>query len=255
MLSLGIPNLAILYSELLILHSYLLNNEFFLPAALALFTENLQHLLAHPSPSTRIAEILFRQSFARLIYTHVSQKHPYAPATIRSFLTDSIAKFPSNVIFLSLYAWNEARFRIDDRVRGIMRDTVFSSLHQRQDDLLAFQDITPHVFAIYADLKRGLIQGYNHNAIRGTFERALGSKEASHCAGLWKWYFMFEVRNGGLGRAKEVLGRALGRCPWDKGVYLLGLRYLGEMGCGEGELRGVYDLMVQREVRVHVALE
>ncbi|KAL8864891.1 MAG: hypothetical protein Q9174_007178 [Haloplaca sp. 1 TL-2023] len=257
MLSLGLVTHAILYSELLILHSYLLDDYCSLPTALVSFTTELQHLLAYSSPSTLTPETLFRQSFARLIYTHVTQKRPYAPSTIRSFLAESIAKFPNNTIFLSLYAWNEARFRIDDRVRGIMRDTVFSSLHQKQDDddAIAFGDITPHVFAIYTDLKRGLIQGSNHNAIRGTFERALRSREANHCAWLWKWYFMFEVRNGGLGRAKEVFWRALGQCPWDKGLYLLGVRWLAKMGLGERELRGVYDLMVQREIRVCCALE
>lgn len=251
MLSLVLPTQAILYSELLVLYDYLVC-DLSLQAAQNSFISNLQRL--HDKiPSDRAAEALFRQSFARLLYIHISQKHPYSPATVRSFLAESIAAFPHNTIFLSLYAWNESRFRIDDRVRGIVRDTVFGNRYGRQGDDEGSDDVTIHFFAVYVDLQRGVLQGSNHNAVRGTFERALQSEGAAHSAGLWKLYFLFEHRNADLSRARDVFYRAVMACPWAKQIYMLAFDYLGDE-MSEMELRGVYDMMVERELRIHITL-
>ena len=49
--------------------------------------------------------------------------------------------------------------------------------------------------------------------------------------------------------------RAVRACPWVKEVYLLAFEYLGEEGMGEEELRGVYEMMEEKGVRVHVGIE
>ncbi|KAL8706642.1 MAG: hypothetical protein Q9201_000339 [Fulgogasparrea decipioides] len=253
MLSLGLSIQAISFCELLFLDDYLVNH-LSLQAAQTSFKTNL-HLLIEKFPADRAAEALFRQSFARLLYTHVVHKYPYSPSTIRSFLAESITALPHNTIFLSLYAWNEARFRIDDRVRGIVRDTVFASnRHDEQGGIKDESDhITTHFFAIYTDLQRGLVQGSNQNAIRGTFERALASEGVAHSAGLWKLYFLFEHRNRDPKRARDVLFRAIRACPWVKAIYMLAFECLGDE-MGNEDLRGIYDMMVEKELRIHVAL-
>ncbi|KAL8707971.1 MAG: hypothetical protein Q9225_007675 [Loekoesia sp. 1 TL-2023] len=234
-LSLGLSIHAVYYAELLVLVDYL-SKDTSLHAAQESFKENLQ-VLSKTGPLNRASEELFRQSFARLLYTHITHKRPFSPSTIRSFLTESITVFPHNTIFLSLYAWNESRFRIDDRVRGIMRDVVFAHSNQSAADHDSPSDnITTHFFAIHTDLHRGLALGSNQNAIRGSFERALRSKGAAHSASLWKLYFLFEHRNGDLKRAREVFYRAVRACPWVKELYMLAFEYLGEE-MGEGELR------------------
>ncbi|KAL8656884.1 MAG: hypothetical protein Q9226_002478 [Calogaya cf. arnoldii] len=260
MLSLGESNHAALYSELMFLSDYLLNTSSIQKAHVS-FTSSLQLLTKNTDPiRLRRAEALVRQSFARLLYTHTTHKRPISPSTIRSFLTESIAAFPHNTIFLSLYAWNESRFRVDDRVRGIMRDVVFSN-HQNNDntDKNDSKDesdhITTHFFAIHTDIQRGPIQGSNLSAVRGTFERALSNSSAAHSAGLWKWYFLYEVENGDvkMKRAREVYYRAIRACPWAKAIYMLAFEYLSEV-MEEGELRGIYETMVERELRIHVPL-
>ncbi|KAI4228218.1 MAG: hypothetical protein L6R36_001797 [Xanthoria steineri] len=265
MLSIGSMTHAALYAELLFLSDYLLNTSN--QAAHASFASNLEILTQNKNPNTnRRAEALFRQSFARLLYTHTTHKRPISPATIRSFLTESIAAFPHNTIFLSLHAWNESRFRIDDRVRGIIRDVVFSNKNKNKNEtqnLLPSSDhITTHFFAIHTDIHRGPLQGSNRSAVRGTFERALASTAAPHSAALWKWYFLYELElelehngDGNRRRAREVYHRAVRACPWAKGVYMLAFEYLSVAGgMEEGELRGVYEMMGERELRVHVAL-
>ncbi|KAL8737734.1 MAG: hypothetical protein Q9181_001391 [Wetmoreana brouardii] len=253
MLSLGLSAQAISYCELLVLDDYLVNH-LSLQAAQTSFKTNL-HLLMENLPADRAAEALLRQSFARLLYTHVVHKNPYSPSTVRSFLAESIAALPHNTIFLSLYAWNEARFRVDDRVRGIVRDTVFASnrCNGQEGNEDESDHITTHFFAVYNDLQRGIVQGSNQNAIRGTFERALASEGVAHSAGLWKLYFLFEHRNRDLKRARDVLFRAIRACPWAKAIYMLAFEYMGDE-MGNEDLRGVYDMMVERELRIRVAL-
>ncbi|KAL8694949.1 MAG: hypothetical protein Q9218_000520 [Villophora microphyllina] len=254
MLSMSLPTHAVYFSDLLVLADYL-TNDLSLETALSTFKTNLYRIY-DKTPSARAIEALFRQSFARLLFIHISQRHPYSPAFIRSFLAESIAVFPHNTIFLSLYAWNESKFRIEDRVRGILRETVLANHQhcgQHEDD--GSDHIATHFFAIYTDMhRRGLFLGSNHNAIRGSFERALSSEGAAHSAGLWKLYFLFEHGKGDPKRAKEVFWRAVGACPWAKEIYMLAFEYFREDGMDEGELRSVYDLMVRRELRIRVAL-
>ncbi|KAL8907554.1 MAG: hypothetical protein Q9207_001363 [Kuettlingeria erythrocarpa] len=277
MLSLQIPALAIHYSELLVLLDYLTSSNS-LPTAFSTFTSNL-HLLAQPTITTTTtphsrtssSEILLRQSLARLLYTHVLHKRPYSPRTIRAFLAESIAASPTNTIFLSLYAWNEARFRIDDRVRSIVRDVVLHSSSRRrrhhpsgtpeaERPLESDDNVIPHHFAIYTDLHRGLAQGSNLHAVRGTFERALRTEAAAgNNAGLWKWYLDFEHGNGDVKRARGVFYRAVRACPWVKELYMLAIERFGDdgggrAGMGEDELKGVREMMVERELRIRVGM-
>ncbi|KAL8702256.1 MAG: hypothetical protein Q9224_000081 [Gallowayella concinna] len=247
MLSLGHFTHAVLYLELLILSDYLTQNSS-IQAAQNSFRSNLM-LLDPKAPSTQSAHALYRQSFAHLLFTHATHKGTFSPSIIRSFLAESIAAFPHNTIFLSLYAWNESRFRIDDRVRGIMRDVVLSS---KENDELS-DHVTSHFFAVKTDMRRGLVQGSNQSAVRGTFERALSSEGAAHSAGLWKLYFLHEHSNGDLKRAREVFYRAISACPWAKEIYMLAFDYL-VVGMSEAELTGIYDMMVEKELRIHVAL-
>ncbi|KAL8892557.1 MAG: hypothetical protein Q9215_000554 [Flavoplaca cf. flavocitrina] len=253
MLSLGLSTHASLYSELLFLSDYLLDTTT-IQAARISFTSNLQLLTKTTNPKTRRAEALFRQSFARLLYIHTTAKRPISPSTIRSFLTECIAAFPHNTIFLSLYAWNESRFRMDDRVRGVMRDLVLSNHQNKNKD--ETDHITTHFFAIHADIQRGTVQGSNLNAVRGSFERALAHPGAAHSAGLWKWYFLYELENGDLSTkgARDVYYRAIRACPWAKGIWMLAFEYLSGV-MEEAELRGLYEMMVEKELRIHVPLE
>ncbi|KAL8943211.1 MAG: hypothetical protein Q9216_001199 [Gyalolechia sp. 2 TL-2023] len=253
MLSLGFTTHAVYYAELLVILEYL-QEPTSLQTAQETFRVNLG-ILTQNTLSNRTSEALFRQSFARLLYTHVIHKRPFSPVTIRSFLAESITVFPQNTIFLSLYAWNESRFRIDDRVRGIMQDVVFAYRHhdRRESDGALSNSIIPHFFAVYTDLRRDIAQGSNQNAIRGSFERAIRSEDAAHSASLWKLYFLFEHGNGDMKRTREIFYRAVRACPWVKEIYMMAFDYfVGIMS--EEELRGVYEMMTEKELRVHVAL-
>ena len=65
---------------------------------------------------------------------------------------------------------------------------------------------------------------------------------------------MFEYSRGEFDKAKGVFYRAIQACPWVKGLYMLAFEQLGD-AIGAEELRGVYETMVEKELRVHVSLE
>lgn len=103
-------------------------------------------------------------------------------------------------------------------------------------------------------MRRGITLGSNVHAIRGTFERAMASRTGKSSAGLWKQYVIWEHGREELKRAKGVFWRAVRACPWAKEIYLLAFSHLrGAMS--DEELRGVYELMGERELRVHVSLD
>ena len=57
-------------------------------------------------------------------------------------------------------------------------------------------------------------------------------------------------------RAKRVFWRGLRACPWAKDLYMLAFEHLqGPKGLGEADLRGIYELLGEKELRVHAGLE
>lgn len=143
---------------------------------------------------------------------------------------------------------------MDDRVRSILKDVVLTG--GRDAIGRAKESVVSHFFAIYTELHRGLAFGSNTSTIRNTFERAIQSVSGAHCPGLWKDYFYFEYSRRETEKAKAVLRRAVGACPWVKELYLLAFKQLSDDPArGRAELSGMYELIVDKELRVHTALE
>ena len=250
MISLGLYYHATLHAECLVLLVYL-SSSLSLESALSCFASNLtlfSSRLAHQSP---ILE-LFYQSRAKLLYNHVIHTRSFKSALIRSTLAESIRLFPQNTIFLSIYAWNESRFRVDDRVRSVIQSILLSSTSPGNQQ--PSESVISHFFAIYTELNRGIDLGSNTHTIRGAFERAIDSNCGKQCAGLWKLYFMFEHSRSEIQKAIRVFYRAISACPWAKELYLLAFEYLRDT-TSLRDLRGVYEAMVEKGLRVHVSLD
>ncbi|RHZ65815.1 uncharacterized protein CDV56_104830 [Aspergillus thermomutatus] len=232
---------------------------------------------------------LLHQARAKLIYYHVRTSSLYKPSQIRSLLTESISLFPHNTIFLSLFAWNESRFRIEERVRDVVRDVTSETKHGTSHDRTTAQQIpiTSHLFSIYTELVRPVYAGSTLHSVRAAFEKAIGdpahlahtgtitdgSSSATSTArsslALWKLYILFELSRNEINRAKEVFYRAIRACPWSKELVMLAFTHLradvvrdrykdsprkGE-GMGFDELRWVYNVLVEKELRIHVDIE
>lgn len=221
---------------------------------------------------------LLHQSRARFIHYHVRTSTLYKPSYIRTLLTESISLFPHNTMFLSLFAWNESRFRIEERVRDTIRDItthpVTGNESGNTDDLLTAQvPVTSHLFSIYTELSRPVHAGSTIHSARAAFEKAITGPDTSSTLQspstarsnltLWKLYILFELSHHDIRRAKDVFYRGMRACPWSKELVMLAFSHLradllGERrdeGMGFDELRRVYNVLVEKELRIHVDIE
>ncbi|KAI9738134.1 MAG: hypothetical protein M1818_005563 [Claussenomyces sp. TS43310] len=207
--------------------------------ALNIFNDFSVNLVARGHVGTVQHELL-HQAAAKLLYHH-ARSGPFRPALIRDHLAKSLASFPRNTIFLSLYAWNESRLRIDDRVRTILRDVIL---------LPAVDSLTSRLFAIHHEMMHG-----NTHSTHAAFENAVVSPACSSNPGLWRLYVLFCVgAREYRARAKDVFYKGMRACPWAKWFYFMAFDELADL-MGLEEKRSVYRILEEKELRVHVDLE
>ncbi|KAI9785394.1 MAG: hypothetical protein M1835_003344 [Candelina submexicana] len=186
---------------------------------------------------------------AKLLHYHATHVRNYRPALLREKLSESIALFPNNTIFLSLFAANETYSRLDDRVRSILNTVLLKSDEQTS--------ITAWFFYIQTELRRSVHLGSTTHSVRAVFERAVATETGRCSASLWKFYLLFCLKreNDGGKRAKEVFYRGMRNVPWAKRFIMLafgtGLRAI----MGFEELRKVWNVLGEKELRVFVDLE
>ncbi|KXX73894.1 Protein NRDE2 [Madurella mycetomatis] len=180
------------------------------------------------------------QTAARLLYYHASHG-PYRPNYVREQLLNFVKCFPSNTIFLEMFAWSQSTLRIDDPVRELLQAM---SLVEPRDCL------STRRFAIRHEAQAGTA-----HSTRTAFEAAIDSDGCRGSVELWVHYIRFccaakELR----GKAKDVFYRAIAACPWPKELYMEAFGTLvGQMS--SSELRAVFNTMATKGLRIHVDLE
>lgn len=228
-------------------------------------------ILSSYGPVAAVAIEALQQAQAALIEHHVVRTHStsYVPAIIRTALQDSIASFPTNTIFLSLYAETEARYRIDDRVRQVTRDILTRPSTSSKDDD-AGSNLIISIFAIETELRRArsLAAGSTRHAVRAAFERAAADKRCRHNGSIWSMYLDYELslvkekggpktsfeKNEGAQRVMGIVYRGLRCLPWLKAWYVRGVQVL--LGLGEEAVaEEMVREMVDRGLRVVHELE
>ncbi|TGJ82646.1 hypothetical protein E0Z10_g6105 [Xylaria hypoxylon] len=196
-----------------------------------LVSRGQQHSLSHER---------FLQSSAHLLYYHATHG-PFRSGLLREQLTQYLSYFPSNTIFLSLFAWREERLSVNDRVRSLLQDHVLAR---------ANESLSSHVFAISYELRTG-----NAHSTRAAFERSLSSEVCTHHIGLWVAYIRFcHSRKELRAKSKAVFYRAIQACPWSKDVFMEAFGTLvREMD--SAELKSVYATMCEKGLRIHVEMD
>ncbi|KAI1310978.1 DUF1740-domain-containing protein [Xylaria venustula] len=196
-----------------------------------LVSRNQQHSPSHER---------FLQSSARLLYYHATHGS-FRSGLLREQLTKYLSYFPSNTIFLSLFAWREERLSVNDRVRALLQDSILTRVNE---------SLPSHIFAIAHELRTG-----NAHSTRAAFERALSSDVCRHHVGLWIAYVRFcHGRRELRAKAKPVFYRAVQACPWSKAVWCEAFATLvREMD--SAELKSVYATMCEKGLRIHVDMD
>ncbi|USP80285.1 uncharacterized protein yc1106_07559 [Curvularia clavata] len=263
---------AILSTSLSALLLYLAN-DYDAEHALELHSHLSIWFTSHNANNTPFAE-LHAQFMSRLLTYHIAHAPIVKPAFIRTALEPLISRFPDNTILLSLYAANEARFSIDDRVRAIMHNTTLQSQEERS--------VAGWAFAIHYETLRGETAGSTSHSIRALYKRATASS-GEHCPALWKAYVQFELlqlqqlqesrrlgskkprRDGKKSKAEVRLDEATQRLkdtfysglrnlPWCKGYVLLAFTEAKHVFSDEEKWK-LCRVMVEKEMRLYVELD
>ncbi|DAA76632.1 TPA_exp: Uncharacterized protein A8136_7309 [Trichophyton benhamiae CBS 112371] len=247
------PDIFVYATDCLALLLYLTQDQA-LSEALEVYDNAEQRL--EPQKQDRAAFLEpVHQAKARLLYHHTIENRVYKPAQVREELYKSVLLFPQNTIFLSLFAFNEARFRIENRVRSLLtRQILEPAGNGRSIEKQA--TLIPHLFLVYSELHRGVSAGSTAHSVRAAFESAVSSQPGQHNAGLWKLFVQFELTLGESEKGRQVFFRSIRTCPWSKQLVLLAFtepRLRKSMGFEE--LRKVFNVFVEKELRVHVDLE
>lgn len=233
---------AVLYGELIALLSYLVQDKS-LESALDSFQETFALLKQRGLNSSGPHEEL-HQARTQFLFFHVEHTRIYKPSVIREQLLDSVTVFPNNTMFLSAFAAIEAQFRLDDRLRTSAAGSLDTHLSPEKS-------IVALNFEIWREMQRGLEFGGTVHAVRAAFEQAVDSKNGKHSIALWASYLRFECHVGDKKRARDVFWRGSGQVPWAKWFIMKAFEWLDDV-MNFDELNGVYEMLVQRELRVHV---
>ncbi|KAF2202854.1 DUF1740-domain-containing protein [Delitschia confertaspora ATCC 74209] len=192
---------AIKATALQSLLTYLTSSD---PLETALDTRSIlsSYFQSHNLASSPEAE-MHAQSLVRLLKSHLVLRSSYKPAYLRDILETELRKFPENTILLSLYAVNEARFRLDDRVRGVVADAM-SAGSGRQTE----RSIVGWMWGVWFEIKRMERGGGTVESVRAVFSRAEESNAGRACGALWRDRVEFETACLKAEKAKQALRAA-----------------------------------------------
>ncbi|KAK5722903.1 hypothetical protein LTR17_014206 [Elasticomyces elasticus] len=254
-------DLAVLYAECHLWFAYLADEEA-LGSAIEVQRKYSARLAGH---DLFAAKEMLLQAQAKLFKLHIDRHRPYKPAALRAELLENFRTFPNNTILLELYVQIGAQTRIDDRLRASL-----------QEDVLSGPDATVVGWscAIAQEINRfssSETSGATANSVRSLFARALLAPESKvrHSVMLWKWWLAFELparypkllpsrtkKQDTLEKAKQIFLDGVRTLPWCKAWVVLGLQIVAEAGSmTNGELRQVYDVLGERELRVRMSVE
>ncbi|KAF5003533.1 hypothetical protein FDECE_9920 [Fusarium decemcellulare] len=180
------------------------------------------------------------QFAARLLYLHAT-RGPFRRAYLLEQLKQFLAYFPRNTTFLSLFEWADSSLRVIDETRTLLHETVLTP---------AEDCLSSRMFAIHHEMQRG-----NVNTTKAAFEHAVKSDACKFNVSLWISFIRFcssqrELRP----KANDILFRALRHCPWSKDVMMEAFLTLNR-DMESAELKGVFETMASKGLRVHVDLD
>lgn len=211
-----------------------------------------------------------------LVFQHA---WPYNASLVRKTLQESLSQFPDNSIILNAHGYNELRFPITERESSLSNFSPFSLVKSpvpREETDLIPSDVL-HGGFLEAKFDEPSIVRYLHSILtyvsrmhsqpdersamtyrtRSIFQRAVASQSGKHSASLWILYLKFEIytagEQGDLEKAKAVFFQGLRMVPWCKAFAMLA--FGGMRRQMAKELKGVWQTMVERELRLYVDLE
>ncbi|KAF5356140.1 hypothetical protein D9756_004075 [Leucocoprinus leucothites] len=173
-------------------------------------------------------------------------KNPMPPTILRDRVSVAFEAYPSNSVILGIFLEGEKGQGVWGRVRGILGDN--------EADVGRVKDVARRVEEVWiAGWEKGRWSGEIERT-RGGLAGAIESERTRASPVIWRIYLEFEIRAGDLKRAKKLLYRAIGECPFCKGLYLLAFGALRSVFTAQ-ELNSLADLMAERGLRLRKGLD
>lgn len=91
-----------------------------LDAAVIIYQDIIKSVQKRASNS--VLEEIIHQQLARKVYHFAITSRSFKPSLLRLILEDALKLFPLNTLLISLYAWNEARTKIENRTRRFISE-------------------------------------------------------------------------------------------------------------------------------------
>lgn len=215
-----------------------------LHAARRSFHSNLECLAQAPA-FANVAECL-HQSFAYLIYRHMTHASFFNATEVHGMLAESLFAFPENSIFHALYGRVESKLPLE-RLQTNAQEFVEALQTRGRESSI------PYICRIDVEQARTRNSLSGINVLRGLYESAIVTATVAQRPGLWARFFLLEASRGTEANAKIIFYRGLHQCPWSKSFALLAFTHLHREGVlPDSELLSIYQLMEDRGLRVHV---
>lgn len=261
---------AVSCTSLLAILSYL-SGGYAIEEALLVHKGITAWLESHKLASSPVAEFQ-AQEIVRLLHWHIEHASRPNPSLIRTTLEQLVCRFPNNTHVLALYAANETRFTINDRLQGVLkRDGINSSRGT---------SIASWAFAIQLEQLRSHSAGSTAHSIRAIFKNVTESL-GKHCPAIWKSYILFELdqvhrsamkSSNAVGRAdekkdywsqelmkakqrlQETFFAGLQKLPWSKDYIMIAFTEITGVFDQEEERR-LLKIMQEKEMRIYTDIE
>ncbi|KDQ63400.1 hypothetical protein JAAARDRAFT_147686 [Jaapia argillacea MUCL 33604] len=211
-------------------------------AALSIF-DSFSSGPAAPAAGTALHEMLTVASLTMLYHHIYTLRNPSPPGLLRHRVHESIELYPNNTIILGMFLEAEKGQGVWGRVRALMGEDVVEEEKQVKS-----------VGRRVADAWVG--SGWEKGRWKEDLERtrtglsiAVENGRTKGSPTLWRVYLEFEIRAGELHQAKNLLFRAIGECPMEKELYLLGFGPLRSV-FKSTELDHLAESMAERGIRM-----
>ncbi|KAA1468262.1 DUF1740-domain-containing protein [Dentipellis sp. KUC8613] len=183
-----------------------------------------------------------------MLYHHVLTLRGTAkPTVLRERLERALNVYPNNTAILGMFLEAQKGQGVWGRVRELLEVGTEDSGEQPKNVARRVADVW------VAGWEKGRWD-WEIERTRGGLAAAVESERTRGSPILWRLYIELEIRAGQLERAKDLLFRALGQCPFVKELYLLAFDALRSVFTGR-ELNALADSMAERGVRMRKGLD
>ncbi|TFY71447.1 hypothetical protein EVG20_g1553 [Dentipellis fragilis] len=204
--------------------------------------------LSAPIKQGSIADESAAVSSLTMLYHHVLTLRGAAkPTVLRERLDQALVVYPNNTAILGMFLEAQKGQGVWGRVRELLEVGTEDSGEQPKNVARRVADVW------VAGWEKGRWD-WEIERTRGGLAAAVESERTRGSPILWRLYIELEIRAGQLRRAKDLLFRALGQCPFVKELYLLAFDALRSVFTAR-ELNALAESMAERGLRMRKGLD